>query len=426
MLLVASRRKNNYFVQSHSNKILKIVTIESAGAEISILAQNRNFIRMKTRIIIFSLIITLFSCSKPGAFEIKGTITNSIDNEIYLDRLEVNGTTPFDSTKIDKRGNFLIKGVITQPTFFLLRLNQQKFLTLLLDSNEHISFSADFINFSSDYMLTGSPGSSKVRDINLHLMKTNLSIDSIQSLIQLHSGNENFRQKQQEWSQQINRIRENQQKYSNKFILDNPFSLASILAIYQKFNNGEYVVQDLQTIKVAASALHSMYPTSEHAKTLYEDTKSMMKNEQNYKMQQLINENGTDFPDINLPNPSGREIRLSSIRGKYILIQFWSAFDSNSRMMNPMLKENYQHFSHKGFEIYQVSVDTSRQGWLQAINADQLNWINVGDMKGSRNAVVNYNITSVPSNFLLDRDGKIIARNLFGPALTKKLNEILN
>jgi peroxiredoxin len=426
MLLVASRRKNNYFVQSHSNKILKIVTIESAGAEISILAQNRNFIRMKTRIIIFSFIITLFSCSKPGAFEIKGTITNSIDNEIYLDRLEVNGTTPFDSTKIDKRGNFLIKGVITQPTFFLLRLNQQKFLTLLLDSNEHISFSADFINFSSDYMLTGSPGSSKVRDINLHLMKTNLSIDSIQSLIQLHSGNENFRQKQQEWSQQINRIRENQQKYSNKFILDNPFSLASILAIYQKFNNGEYVVQDLQTIKVAASALHSMYPASEHAKTLYEDTKSMMKNEQNYKMQQLINENGTDFPDINLPNPSGREIRLSSIRGKYILIQFWSAFDSNSRMMNPMLKENYQHFSHKGFEIYQVSVDTSRQGWLQAINADQLNWINVGDMKGSRNAVVNYNITSVPSNFLLDRDGKIIASNLFGPALTKKLNEILN
>jgi len=185
-------------------------------------------------------------------------------------------------------------------------------------------------------------------------------------------------------------------------------------------------VQDLQTIKVAASALFSMYPNSGHAKTLYDDTKTMMKNAQNVKMQQFIKDSGINSPDISLPNPSGNNIKLSSLKGKYVLLQFWSATDANSRILNPVLKENYQKFNAKGFEIYQVSIDTSRQAWLKTINSDQLNWINVGDMKGSMSAVNNYNIRSVPSNYLLDKEGNIIARDLIGPSLYRKLNEILN
>lgn len=381
---------------------------------------------MKTHIFIFCLIAVLISCSKPGEFEIKGTITNSMSKVVYLDKLEVNGTTPFDSSKIDKNGNFKIRGMIKQPTFFLLRLNEQNFLTLLLDSNEQVTFSSDFINLSSDYNINGSPGSLKVKELHHQLTRTNRTIDSIQSLIRLNAGTFDAQSKNEDRNRQIQRIREAQQKFSNKFILDNPFSLASILAIYQKFNDGEYVVQDLQTIKVAASALYSMYPNSEHAKTLYDDTKSMMKNAQNIKLQQLINDTGTNSPDISLPNAAGNEIKLSSLKGKYVLLQFWSALDENSRIMNSVLKENYQKFNHKGFEIYQISIDTSRQTWTQAIAADQLNWTNVGDMKGSIQAVTNFNITSIPFNYLLDPEGKIIGRGLIGPSLYKKLSEILN
>jgi peroxiredoxin len=345
---------------------------------------------------------------------------------IYLDKLEVNGITPYDSAKISKNGNFKLKGMISQPTFFLLRLTDQNFITLLLDSNEQITFSADFINFSSDYNIEGSLGSMKVKELNHRLLRTNTSIDSIQSLIKLHNGNDNFLTKRENWLRQIDLIYKEQQQYSSKFILENPFSLTSILAIYQKFNNGEYIVQDLQTIKIAASALYSMYPNSEHAKALYNDTKSMIATTQNMKLQEFINSNGSNSPEIELPNPSGSEIKLSSLRGKYVLIQFWSVFDLNSRILNPVLKENYQKFNSKGFEIYQISIDTSRQAWIETIKADQLNWLNVGDMKGSLKAVASYNIQSVPFNYLLDREGKIIARDLKGPALYKKLNEILN
>jgi peroxiredoxin len=381
---------------------------------------------MKTNVALFFLFIVSLSCSKPGEFEIRGTITNSMNNEIYLDKLEMNGTSPFDSSRIDKQGNFKIRGVIDQPTFFLLRLNDQKFITLLIDSNEHVSFSSDFINFSSDYKLKGSPGSLKVQELNQQLWSTNKSVDSIQSLIRLHYGNVAYTQQQEKWIEEIAHVCKIQQQFSNRFILDNPFSLASVLAIYQKFNNGDFIVQDLQTIKVAASALYSMFPNSEHAKTLYDDTKSMMKNEQNMKLQELIKATGSNSPEIDLPDPSGREIKLSSLRGKFVLLHFWAAIDANSRIMNPVLKENYQEFHPKGFEIYQVSIDTSRQAWTQVISSDQLNWINVGDMNGSPKAITYYNIRSVPSNYLLDREGKIIAQDLFGPALHKKLSEILN
>jgi peroxiredoxin len=381
---------------------------------------------VKIRILIILSLTTFFSCSNPAKVEIKGIITNSMSSTIYLDKLEVNSTVPFDSSKIDSHGKFILKGSINQPTFFILRLNDQKFITLLLDSLEKVTFSADFINFASDYIVTGSPGSQKVKELNHHLIRTNSRIDSIKSIIDLSIGSISYPEKKERLISEMNKVYQEQQEFSKKFILDNPFSLASVLAIYQKFNDGNYIVQDLQTIKVAASALYSMYPKSEHAKTLYEDTKKLIRQVESQKVQQFIKKEGLNSPEINLPDQGGRKIALSSLRGKYVLVQFWSALDPNSRIMNPVLKENYQKFNSRGFEIYQVSIDSSKQAWIQAINSDQMKWINVGDMQGSLDAINSYNIRYIPSNYLLDKEGVIIAKDLKGPALYKKLSEILN
>jgi peroxiredoxin len=377
---------------------------------------------VKLKIVIILLSTAFFSCSKPAKIEIRGTITNSMSPMVYLEKLEVNGTSPFDSSKIDSKGNFKLTGTINEPTFFILKLNDYKFITLLLDSLEKVSFSADYINFSNDYIIKGSTGSQKVKVLTQHLIQTNTRIDSIKSMIKMNIGSPNYLEKKENWVYEINRIYRDQQK----FIFENPFSMASVLAIYQKFNDGNYIVQDLQTIKIAASALNSMYPNSEHSKTLYEDTKKMMAQVRSDNVKELINSKGLNTPDINLPDPNGKNILLSSLQGKYVLIHFWSALDPNSRIMNPILKENYQKFNSKGFEIYQVSVDTSKQDWIHAINSDQLKWINVGDMQGCQNVIMNYNVRTIPSNYLLDKEGVIIAKDLLGPALYKKLSEILN
>jgi peroxiredoxin len=381
---------------------------------------------VKTLFVIILFLVIFFSCSKPTDLEVKGVITNSMCPIVYLEKLKLNGTSPFDSSKIDSKGNFKLKGNINEPTFFILKLNDQKFITLLLDSSEKVNFSADYINFSSDYTIDGSPGSQKVKVLNQHLVRTNTRIDSITSMSNLKMGSSYYHEMDVKWESEIKQIYKEQQEFSKKFILDNPFSLASVLAIYQKFNDGNYIVQDLQTIKVAASALNSMYPNSEHAKALYEDTKKLIIQVESEKVQQVIKTKGLNSPEINLPDQGGRKIALSTLKGKYVLVQFWSALDHDSRIMNPVLKENYHKFNSKGFEIYQVSIDTSKQTWVKAINEDQLNWINVGDMLGSPDAITSYNIRNIPANYLLDKEGIIIAKDLKGPVLNKKLSEILN
>lgn len=380
---------------------------------------------MKKIIFIIAAVLALYSCSDDN-FKIKGTITNAQSSMIYLEKLGIEKTTPVDSSEIDKKGRFKLSGSVSYPTFFLLKLNDQKFVTLLIDSLEEITFSADYINFSNDYLVEGSIGSKKVKQLNDKLSKTNTSIDSIRSLMSLSTANKNYQKQKEEWAKEIASIYEDQQEFSKKFVEDNPFSMASVLAIYQKFNNGNYVMQDLQTLKMAASALHSMYPKSVHAQSLYRDTEKLVRDIRAQEMNEFVDKYGTNSPDIKLPNPNGEKIALSSLRGKTVLVHFWSAADRTSRVTNQVLKDNYREFKSKGFEIYQVSVDENREAWETAIKQDGLNWTNVGDMNGSPSAIHSYNVTSIPSNYLLDGDGNIIAKNLMGPALHRKLNEILN
>jgi peroxiredoxin len=380
----------------------------------------------KSVIVIIAFAFLVSGCNKKTNFVVDGVVSNCPVSKIYLEKLEINGSTPYDSSGIDSKGHFTLKGNASQPTFFLLKLNNQKFITLLLDSAEDVRFSADFINFSKDYHIEGSAGSSKVQTLNRQLMQTNSKIDSLESLINITAGMPGNGEKIEGWKKEIEQVYTDQEEFSKKFITNNPFSLASVLAIYQKFNNGSYIVQDLHTIKIAASALHSMFPNSEHATTLYEDTKKIMQTIRNEEVRKYIEDTGLNSPDIVLPDPSGKDVALSSLKGKVVLLHFWSAFDRNSRIINPVLRENYQRFNPKGFEIYQVSIDTSRTAWQQAIAADGLNWINVGDMEGSIHALSTYNIKMVPSNYLIDREGFIIAKDLKGPALYEKLNEILN
>ena len=378
------------------------------------------------RLIIFALIVIVLSSCNNNNFSIEGRISNAQTQMVYLDKLNINGTTPFDSSRIDANGKFKISGSVSYPTFFLLRLTDQKFITLLIDSTEKVQFSADYLNFSKDYRIDGSIGSEKVKLLNDKLAKTNTTIDSLQSMLNLFASNNNYQLNRQKWVAQIDSHYTAQQQFSKKFVEENPFSLASVLAIYQKFNDGNYVMQDLQTLKMAASALHSMYPKSVHALTLYNDTEKLVQDIKAQEMRQIIQQYGVNSPEINLPDHQGNKKALSAFRGKYVLLHFWSATDRGSRIMNQVLAENYKQFKSKGFEIYQVSVDTDREAWLTAIEDDRLTWTNVGDMEGSVAAVNSYNISRIPYNYLIDKEGNIIAKDLKGPAILNTLSKILN
>ena len=135
---------------------------------------------------------------------------------------------------------------------------------------------------------------------------------------------------------------------------------------------------------------------------------------------------GSEAPEIALPSPEGDTIRLSSTRGSVVLLDFWASWCLPCRKESPNLVKAYNKYHGKGFQIFQVSLDKTREAWIKGISDDQLgNWIHVSDVKYWNSVVVPlYRIESIPTNYLLDKEGRIIASNLRGEQLEQKLSEI--
>ena len=133
-------------------------------------------------------------------------------------------------------------------------------------------------------------------------------------------------------------------------------------------------------------------------------------------------------PEITLPSPKGDTIKLSSTRGSYVLLDFWASWCNPCRRENPNLVKAYDSYHRKGFQIFQVSLDKTKDAWVKGIEDDKLGrWIHVSDIKYWESPVIKlYKIESIPSNFLLDREGRVIATNLRGEKLQNKLAELFN
>lgn len=382
---------------------------------------------LKRFIFIFlAAVVVLGGCKKSNQFTIGGKITHAEGDTIYLEELHVSSRKPIAQTKIDKNGEFEFEGETSIPTYYLLKLSDNNFITLLVDSIDNVFIEADAANFGKEYNVKGSLGSIQVKKLTEKLNETEHKLDSLRSLMALYKGNPDYEQLKLQWDKVYSDILQEQSDFSANFVLNNPFSMASVFALYQKYKDQSYVVKDLQTMRTAASALNSIYPESDYVKALYENTLQILREERSAQVQRFIQEQGENSPEIILPDKDGKQIALSSLRGKVVLLQFWAAEDRGSRILNPLLVEAYQKYKRKGLEIYQVNIGENRSEWIDAIDQDKLNWINVGDLEGSVRAVNNYNIKSIPYNYLLDKEGVIVAKDLKGPALDRALAQILN
>ncbi|HJS56258.1 MAG TPA: AhpC/TSA family protein [Chitinophagaceae bacterium] len=135
---------------------------------------------------------------------------------------------------------------------------------------------------------------------------------------------------------------------------------------------------------------------------------------------------GDKYVDFAQQNIQGKVVRLSDFNGKVILLEFWGSWCGPCRRGNPELVKIYNEFNHRGFEIFGVAAETEKEYWLDAVKKDGLTWQNVSDLNGDKNkAVLIYGVSSYPTNFLIDRTGTIIAKDLSGENLRKKLTEIL-
>ncbi|MEI6678707.1 MAG: TlpA disulfide reductase family protein [Mariniphaga sp.] len=375
----------------------------------------------------FYFLILLFvasACGKKTNFTISGQLDGGAGKMIYFNKILINAQLSFDSARLDKEGVFKFKGRTSSPAFYHLKLSKNSFITLLVDSTENVSIKGSYKNFTSDYKVVGSTGSQILQDLDNRFIKAKFQADSLRLVYNSHKSDPLYASKIEGWNSLYNRITTDHSNYVTSFVKKNPFSLASVYALYQKWDENNFVVNDLQTMKTAASALFSVYPSNEQVIALYNNTLQFIKEENAKKLSAALKNNAVNSPNIILPDADGHPRDLWSLHGKYVLLHFWSAKDRASRIVNPVLSELYHKFKGRGFEIFMVSIDNDRAAWTEAIAADDLNCINVGDMKGSFQAVTNYNVQELPFNYLIDKEGSIIGRNLKGPALNQTLTNI--
>ena len=389
---------------------------------------------------IFAVVTLFFSCGskgenrqdqvKPVNFTIEGKIENSSGRKIYFQKIGVENLIPLDTIIPDNKGMFSISGKAEGPEFFILKTEEGPFINLLLYGKEKVSVKADYNNFKN-YSVEGSPESEKIRQLSIETNKVISEIDKLNILVRDSANSPNYTDIRLKSNEKFSALMTGLRKYSLDFIDANSGSPISLLALYSQVGQQLPVFQpvnDLAVFEKVDSSLSLVYPELPLVINLHEYI-AVIKAQLAAQQQPAPGflPAGTEVPDISLLSPEGKKISLSSLRGKIVLLDFWASWCQPCRHENPVLVENYRKYHDKGFEIFQVSLDRTREDWLNGIKQDQLTWTHVSDLKYWESSVVKqYNIRGIPMNYLLDKDGKVIAGNLRGPALGEALSKIFN
>ncbi len=384
---------------------------------------------IKRLLFLLLLVLALSSCDK-STFTISGKISGAEEGAmIHLDRLGSQALEPFDSTLINADGYFLIEGQIEIPEFFILRTSDESFITVLMEPGENLTITTDIDSLNNPSFLEGSVGTEQMYQFNIRLIQ---AIDELSELTDVYNSNldnPELDQIMDDLDKRAQGILGDLNKYTKEYIDKNLTSMASMVALYQQVSPGVYVLNpetDLEYFLEVDSSLLSLYPESEPIIDFHDQIVML---EEAMRAQNPATTGlgiGSLAPDFNLPDKDGNGISLSSSRGSVVLLDFWAAWCPPCRQENPNLVAAYKKYNKDGFEIFQVSLDKEREAWLKGIEDDKLGeWTHVSDLKFWESAIVPiYGIESIPTNYLLDREGRIIASNLRGEALIQKLEEI--
>ena len=379
---------------------------------------------MKNFFILVFFGFVLISCGPERTVRIKGTLSGTGNEKIYLRELG-NEASRSDTVQIDAKGNFSFKHRISQPTFYSLTVND-KAITLLAHPGEKIVVSGDARHLPLTYSIEGSEDSKHIRRLSQRLEHTVFVGDSLIRTLKIYEGNRNFAniQRQFEWNY-INEV-DSLRAFNIRFMDNNPRSLVVIYALYQQLQN-RYLFneeEDIRYFRRADSAFYRRYPKVTMVNTLHANVIRLNEQYNATQLNRMLYMLGQDAPEIALPALDGKIVKLSSQKGKYVLLDFWASWSASCRTENINLLEIYNKYRDKGFEIFQVSIDQSKSSWERAIKEDGLPWISVNDPKSwDSETLQRYGVETIPANFLLDPEGSVITKNLKGNALDNRLRE---
>jgi len=380
---------------------------------------------MKSIVYVLAVSAALYSCSgskNASGFELKGNLLNSKGESVYLEKLTQKGTEVVDSTVIDEKGEFLMKNYTPEVGFYRLRINNSNFAMLVLDSAQKVTVKGDARDLGNTFTAEGSPDTELFLEYNRMAQNQKRRTDSLENIFRTAlitqkmdslTADSLSKELQKPYETMIAQYSEQVAKK----IRENTGSFASIMAI-QQLKPETY----MDVYMALDAGLQKKYPNSEDIRSFHgmvQQTQLMVARVEATKI-------GNEAPELILPTPDNKELALSSLRGKVVLIDFWASWCGPCRKEMPNVKLMYQKYKDKGFEIYGVSLDKDRDAWLAAIEKDGLKWPQVSDLKfWQSEAAQTYAVQSIPHTVLIDKDGRILAAGLRGAELEAKVAEAL-
>jgi len=372
------------------------------------------------RIIYLSVILFAAGCSNKekqntagGGWDVtvSGTVKFPNEAQVSIQELTPADNAKKDSLTVSSDGTYSRTIHLTEPGYFRFNFFNLQMVDVVLDKS-NIELNVDGNDQAGAVEVKGSPDYDLIRSVQEKLQSFQMdpAVREIESQFQLAV---------QRNEQDLVTVLQGQYMDLHYLAYDSiiagleskPVNLGLINLLQgSTFEKDRYYPMYK---KVAETAIAQM-PTSIHVKQFSEMVQKMS-----------ITAIGVKAPEIEMPDPNGTVIKLSSLQGKYVLIDFWAKWCGPCRKENPNVVKAYKKFKGNGFEVFGVSLDRSKEDWVQAIQQDGLAWTHVSDLKYFESqAAIDYNINSIPFSVLVDPNGVIIAKNLRGSALEKKLNEV--
>lgn len=366
---------------------------------------------------VFALILCGCQSSK---VRISGKFLGVDSETVYLEQMSVVSQNIIDSVRLAPDGSyrFTINNAPHSPAMYNILYNGER-IPLLISGGENITVSS-LGNVLMNYTVNGSEESELLREFNRDYIEGVQKLNVIMS--DYAQANEADKKRiARLYNEQYRNVKRNQ----ISFIVEHKSNIAAVYALYQRLPGERYLVNsdsDIIYFRTVADAIAEAHPDSPYLISLRNDVARM---EARASLLQTIQERS--YPDIEATDMYGNSVKLSSLDGNVILVDFWSAEVGNSNALNADLKEIYRKYADKGFRVYQVSLDTSKAAWIKAVQEQKLPWISVCDFLGESSPLRGvYNVKKLPSNYLIDRDGTIIGKDLYSNALEKRLAELLH